>query len=150
MLTRNWKKREIKNMVILVDTNITVDAVAERHPFAEYANKIIEKCARREIIGILAAHSISNLFYILRKDFNPNERRYFLKDLCAVFYISNLDEKKILAALDRYEFIDFEDCLQEESVVEAMADYIITRNSKDFVKSRVKVIQPDEFLKLLG
>jgi len=140
----------MKNMVILVDTNISVDAVAERHPFAEYANIIIEKCARREITGFLAAHSISNLFYILRKDFNPDERRNFIKDLCKIFYISNLDEKKIFAALDNYGFTDFEDCLQEESAVEVVANYIITRNPKDFTKSRVKVIQPDEFLKLSG
>ena len=69
MLTKNWKKRGMKNIVILVDTNIIVDAVAERHPFAVYANIIIEKCARREVTGFLAAHSISNLFYILRKNF---------------------------------------------------------------------------------
>lgn len=137
-------------MVILVDTNIIVDAVAERHPFAEYANKIIEKCARREVIGFIAAHSISNLFYILRKDFSPNERRIFLKNLCTVFHISKLDEKKIFSALDNYEFEDFEDCLQEESAVEVVADYIVTRNPKDFEKSRVEIIQPDEFLKLLG
>lgn len=93
MLTKNWKKRGMKNMVILVDTNIIVDAVAERHPFAVNANIIIEKCARREITGFLAAHSISNLFYILRKDFNPDERRNFIKDLCKIFYISNLDGK---------------------------------------------------------
>lgn len=34
-------------------------------------------------------------------------------------------------------------------LVEAMADYIVTRNPNDFVKSRVKVIQPDEFLSML-
>lgn len=83
-------------MVILVDTNIIVDAVAERHLFAVNANIIIEKCARREITGFLAAYSISNLFYILRKDFNPDERRNFIKDLCKIFYIPNSDEKKIL------------------------------------------------------
>ncbi len=76
--------------------------------------------------------------------------RSFLKDLCTVFHNSQLVEKKIFSALDNYEFTDFEDCLQEESAVEAMADYIITRNPKDFEKSRVEIIQPDEFLKLLG
>lgn len=44
---------------------------------------------------------------------------------------------------------DFEDCLQEECVVEEIADYIVTRNPDDFIESRVKVIQPDEFLHLL-
>lgn len=84
-----------------------------------------------------------------RKNFSQEERRTFLKDICAIFHISGLDEKKILSALENDTFIDFEDCLQEECAVEAMADYIVTRNPNDFVNSRVKVIQPDEFLSMM-
>ncbi len=108
----------------------------------------MEKCAKREVVGIMAVHSIPNLFYILRKNFSQKERRDLLKDLCTVFRISELNAKKILAALDNDKFLDFEDCLQEECAVEAMADYIVTRNPGDFAKSRVKVIQPEDFLKL--
>ena len=136
-------------MVRLVDTNILMDIIANREPYAEYGKNILEKCAKREVIGIMAAHSIPNLFYILRKDFSQEERRALLKNLCSIFRISDLNTKKILAALDNDKFIDFEDCLQEECAVEGIADYIVTRNPDDFVESRVKVIQPDEFLNLL-
>ena len=131
-------------MVILVDTNILMDIIANREPYAEYGKNILEKCAKREVIGIMAAHSIPNLFYILRKDFSQEERRALLKNLCSIFRISDLNTKKILAALDNDKFIDFEECAVEE-----IADYIVTRNPDDFVESRVKVIQPDEFLNLL-
>ena len=60
-------------MVILVDTNIIIDALANREPYADDAKRIMEKCAAREITGILAAHSIPNLFYILRKNFSQEE-----------------------------------------------------------------------------
>ena len=136
-------------MVILVDTNILMDIIANREPYAEYGKQILEKCAKREVIGIMAAHSFPNLFYILRKDFNQKERRDLLKKLCSIFRISDLNRKKILAALENNEFLDFEDCLQEECAVEEIADYIVTRNPNDFTKSRVQVIQPDEFLHLL-
>ena len=33
--------------------------------------------------------------------------------------------------------------------MEVMADYIVTRNPKDFEKSRVKVIDPEGFILLL-
>ena len=69
-------------MVILVDTNIIIDALANREPYADDAKRIMEKCAAREITGILAAHSIPNLFYILRKNFSQEERRFLLKNLC--------------------------------------------------------------------
>lgn len=67
-------------MVILVDTNILVDVIANREPYADHGKKIIEKCAKREVVGIMAAHSIPNLFYILRKNFTQKERRDLLKD----------------------------------------------------------------------
>ena len=132
-------------MVILVDTNIIIDALANREPYADDAKRIME----REITGILAAHSIPNLFYILRKNFSQEERRFLLKNLCEIFQISDLNEKKIVAALENNAFSDFEDGLQEECAVEAMADYIVTRNPADFKHLRVKVILPDELLREL-
>ena len=129
-----------KEGVVIDDTN---------EPYADNAKKILEKCAAREVTGILAAHSIPNMFYIFRKNFSQDERRFLLKNLCNIFKISDLNAKKILAALENEKFVDFEDCLQEECAVESMADYIVTRNPADFANSRVKVILPEEFLKKL-
>ena len=129
-----------KEGVVVDDTN---------EPYADNAKKILEKGAAREVTGILAAHSIPNMFYIFRKNFSQDERRFLLKNLCNIFKISDLNAKKILAALENEKFVDFEDCLQEECAVESMADYIVTRNPADFANSRVKVILPEEFLKKL-
>ncbi len=136
-------------MVILVDTNVLVDVLMKREPYRKNAEEILTKCASREVIGYLAAHSLPNLFYILRKAYSQEERRTFIKDLCSIFCISDLTAKKILAAAENEKFLDFEDCLQEECAVEAMADYIVTRNPDDFANSRVKVVQTEEFLELL-
>lgn len=54
--------------------------------------------------GILAAHSIPNMFYIFRKNFSQDERRFLLKNLCNIFKISDLNAKKILAALENEKF----------------------------------------------
>lgn len=134
-------------MVILIDTNIIIDALADREPYATDAKHIMEKCATREITGVLAAHSIPNLFYILRKEFSQEERRYLLKNLCKIFQVSELNEKRIIAALENEMFSDFEDGLQEECAVASMADYLVTRNPSDFKHSRIKVILPNEFLR---
>lgn len=134
-------------MVILIDTNIIIDALADREPYATDAKQIMEKCATREITGVLAAHSIPNLFYILRKEFSQEERRYLLKNLCKIFQVSELNEKRIIAALENEMFSDFEDGLQEECAVASMADYLVTRNPSDFKHSRIKVILQNEFLR---
>lgn len=133
-------------MVVLVDTNIILDVFMNREPYAEEARIIMNKCANREIIGYLAAHSIPNLFYILRKAYSQKERRRLIRNLCDIFRISDLNKEKIIAAVEDEEFSDFEDCLQEECAVEAAADYIITRNSGDYKTSRIKVIAPREFV----
>ena len=136
-------------MVILVDTNIIVDALMQREPYVEDAQFIMTKCAEGEITGYLAAHSIPNLFYILRKAYSQEERRKFIRNLCSIFNISELDADKILSAVENEGFSDFEDCLQEECAVDVSADYIVTRNLDDYKKSRVEAIGPGEFVKLL-
>lgn len=136
-------------MVILVDTNVILDALLKREPYVEEAQSIITKCANQELTGYLAAHSIPNLFYVLRKSYSQQERREFIRNLCDIFYISDLTVEKILSAVDNEEFTDFEDCLQEECAVEVKADYIVTRNPADYKKSRVQIIEPSEFVKLI-
>lgn len=136
-------------MRILVDTNIILDVLLKREPHNKAAQVILTKCADREITGYLAAHSIPNIFYVLRKDYSQEERRKFIRNLCEIFRISDLNAEKIVSAIDNEQFSDFEDCLQEECAAAETVDYIVTRNSGDFKLSRVKVIEPDEFVKLL-
>ncbi len=136
-------------MTILVDTNVILDILLKREPYVNEARVIMTKCADREITGYLAAHTIPNIFYILRKAYSQEERRRFIRNLCEIFRISDLNAEKILAAVDNEGFSDFEDCLQEECALEAMADYIVTRNSGDYKRSRVKVIEPGGFVRLL-
>lgn len=81
--------------------------------------------------------------------YTQEERRTFIKELCSIFRISDLNAKKILSAAENESFSDFEDCLQEECALEVMADYIVTRNPIDFVSSRVRIIKPRELLELL-
>lgn len=136
-------------MVVLIDTNIIVDFLVKREPYAEEAIKIVELCNKKCVKGYLAAHTISNLFYILRKEFSVSQRREVLKALCGVFEISEIDRRKIQASLENYEFADFEDCLQMECALDVGAEYIVTRNPADFIHSKVPVIEPGDFLRMI-
>ena len=133
-------------MIILVDTNVVLDVLMKREPYTEAAQHILTKCANREIVGYLAAHSIPNLFYILRKAYSQKERRKFIKNLCDIFRISDLNAEKIMAAAENEDFSDFEDCLQDRCAVSVGAKYIITRNTEDFTESQVPAISPESFL----
>ena len=75
-----------------------------------------------------------------------NEIRLFIVSLSKVTDIIGVDKPKIFRAIVNENFKDFEDCVQMECAKEFCADYIVTRNIKDFQNSVIKPILPDEFL----
>ncbi len=134
-------------MRVLIDTNILLDFLLGREPYFNNADRIIKLCADRKIQGFMAAHSIPNVFYILRKDLPEEARREMLLNLCDILAVEGIDSVKIVAALKNKAFADLEDCLQSDCARRIRADYIVTRNMKDFKISEVPAILPEDFLK---
>lgn len=136
----------MKNMRILLDTNVLIDYLMKREPFKCSAESILNACTSDEMKGCIAAHSISNLFFILRKTFSVEERRDILSVLCQILTVAGIDEDMIVRALQNVDFTDFEDCLQMECAREFKAQFIITRNLEDFQHSPIPAISPDKFI----
>ena len=133
---------------ILIDTNVLLDYLLEREPFFDDAKKVILSCTEGNIKGCIATHSISNMFFILRKDYTAKERREILLNLCTIFNIEGIDKAKLLSGLANEDFSDFEDCLQMECAKSYGAEYIVTRNVADYSTSEIKAILPSEYLGL--
>ena len=134
---------------ILIDTNVLIDYILEREPFFDDAMRVISSCIDGSVKGYIAAHSISNMFFILRKDFTIKERREILSNLCTIFEVEGIDKSKLMLALSNEKFSDFEDCLQMECAKGRGVDYIVTRNIADFTSSEIEAVLPSEYLKLL-
>ncbi len=134
-------------MRVLLDTNVLMDCVAERMGFAENAKAVLRLCMEKTIEGCIAAHSVMNLFYILRKHLSLDERRRVLLQFCKFLSVVKIDKTLIIAALQNDGFTDVEDCLQSECAKAIAADYIVTRNVKDFADSPIPAIPPDAFLR---
>ena len=134
---------------ILVDTNILLDYLLCREPYDQVAREIVIACKQKQVAGCIAAHSISNLFFILRKAFSVEERRSLLHNLCELFEVESIDKVKILEALENEKFSDFEDCLQMECAKAFQADYIVTRNIDDFKGSEIPCMEPEKFCKII-
>jgi predicted nucleic acid-binding protein len=133
-------------MVALIDTNVIIDYLTQRDPFMQAADEILQKCFIGEIIGYVAAHSITNIFYILRKQYSTARRKEMLWELCTYIDVAGIDRYKILSAIANEHFDDLEDCLQMECAASVGADYIVTRNVADFSTSLIPAITPEEFL----
>jgi len=138
----------MKNTALLIDTNIVLDYFLDRSPFSEQAEKIMTYCIKSELLGYLACHSLLNIFYIARNQRSLEERKKFLLMLCERFEIIGIDVKKSVSALVNSDWKDFEDGLQIQCAYEANVDYIITRDPKGFVTSKIQALSPEEFLNM--
>lgn len=131
-------------MVILLDTNVILNYLLKREPGYLYAEKILRKCAQGEFCGYMAFHSISILWYVLRK-IPDEQRRVVLKNILAIINVTGASHEAVLSALDKADFKDFEDCLQDKCAVHVDAHYIVTDNIKDFQQSVTPAITSEMF-----
>ena len=133
-------------MVVLIDTNVVLDILEKRDPFYQSANDVLSMCAAKEIDGYIALHSISNIFYILRKHYSVENRRRLILGILDFLQVANASHENVRHALERNDFPDFEDCLQDECATQNCAEYIITRNIDDFSNSNIPAVTPSDFL----
>ena len=136
-------------MRVLIDTNVALTYVSGREDlFSNEVDAIMQKCAKEEIEGALAFHSLSTIWYQTRK-LPEATRRDWIRQLCELLTISGADNKAVLGAINDEEFKDFEDALQDCCATSFEADYTITANIKDFRGvSKIPALTPKEFLEI--
>lgn len=132
-------------MKVLIDTNIILDVLCNRQGFAEDSAKVFKLCEVKKITGYISALSIPNITYIMRKELDREMVREILEKLSLIFEIVDLraDDLKRASVLD---FKDYEDAIQSTQAVRIKANYIITRNIKDYNNSKVTAIKPSELI----
>ena len=140
----------MKSMVLLIDTNVLINILTKRDdPFKEECQKLMMLCANGAFEGYIAFHTLSILWYIIRKQFNEPKTREMVGELCNVVTVVGATQDQIKAAIKNTNFKDFEDCLQDECAQAVHADYIVTCNIKDYQHAKTKTVTPDELLYLL-
>lgn len=135
-------------MKILFDTNIILDVLLDRVPFSEHAADLMSKVERSEINGILCALTVTTIQSLLSKYLDKKEAIKSINSLMALFEVASVNRLVIENAL-KSKCIDFEDSVLHESARHAGAEYIVTRNIKDFKKSEIPVFTPTELLSIL-
>lgn len=140
----------ITSMKVLIDTNIMIDALTNRDGRSGFSATVIDLCAKQVIDGYVALHSISNMYYILRKQYSDAERRTILKRYNEILKVAEVGNDVVDTAINNTAISDYEDALQYACAETVGADYIVTRNIKDYGKAEIRAISPEELLKLLA
>lgn len=135
-------------MKVLIDTNVILDVLCNRKDFVEDSVKVFKLCEVKKLTGYVSALSIPNIVYIMRKELDEEKIKEVIEKLSLVFEIVDLkgDDLKKAAMLN---FADYEDAVQCQQAMRIKADYIVTRNIKDYKNSKVMAIKPTELLERL-
>ena len=136
-------------MVLLIDTNVVLDYLLVRE--AQYCNaaRIIDYCQQFKVKSYIAFHSVSIIWYNLRKHFQSKERRQLLLSITNFFTVTGASHNAVVRAILNEDFPDFKDCLQEKCALEVGADYIVTNNIKDFSASEIPAVTPAEMIEII-
>ncbi|MFN3555974.1 MAG: PIN domain-containing protein [Bacteroidales bacterium] len=132
---------------VLIDTDIILDFFFDRKPFSDQAAIILTLCERKTLTGFVTPVMISNLYYILRQQARHSKVIEKLSQLTEIVEILSMDKMVVREALQS-DFKDFEDALQHfAATTSGEVDVIITRNVKDYQRSSLGVLTPDNFIK---
>lgn len=133
---------------LFLDTNIIVDVITKRKGY-EDSLQILRYCETTRAVGWISAISVTDVMYILRKYGTPKTVREAIQTLLAIVDLADVLKSDILSAFGG-NMQDFENAAQASCARRVKAEYIITRNFKDFRASSVPAISPGEALKLLS
>jgi predicted nucleic acid-binding protein len=135
-------------MKIIIDNNIVLDALLDRQPFSNAAEKILTACANAHQ-GCLSVNSLTDIFYVLRKYMDVSSAKKAVQKLMELLVIISISDEDCMNALS-LPIDDFEDALVVICGKNAGAGCIVTRDEK-FLKidSPIPVISPDKLIESL-
>lgn len=132
-------------MKVLFDTNIILDFALQRDEYFSDTLKLFKLIENNSIEGHLTATTITDIYYITKKQKGHKVAIRFIKSLTELFEIIGVDRSIILEALKSTNY-DFEDSIQSMAASFNGLKTIITRNVKDFNHKDVYACSPKEFL----
>ena len=132
-------------MVLLIDANIILDVLLNRPDYVKDSAMIWKLCETEQMKGYVSTLTFANLVYIMRKQLDPEKIEDVFHKLNLIFEFADFSVSDLTHAADLI-WKDFEDAVQSVIAERIHADYIITRNVRDFSKSRVMAFTPPELL----
>lgn len=132
-------------MVLLIDANVILDVLLNRQEFVKDSSIIWKLCETGKVKGYVSALTFANLVYIMRKQLNSKAIEDVFQKLNLIFDFTDFSVSDLTRAAE-WNWEDFEDATQSATAERVQADYIITRNVRDFSKSKVIAFTPSELL----
>jgi predicted nucleic acid-binding protein len=131
----------------MLDTNIVVDVISRREGYEDSLH-LLKQCELGNVNSFVSTITVTDVMYILRKHISPNLVRETVQTLLLIVDAANILKSDIISALSS-DMNDYEDAVQSSCAERTKADYIVTRNLKDFRASAVPAISPGKALQII-
>lgn len=132
--------------MMLLDTDILIDVALDRRPHSAPARNLLERIERGGEDAFIAWHTISNIHYVVTRQTRDRDSALnFILRLARFASVAATDAESIRYAA-RLPMSDFEDAMQVAAAVACDADFIVTRNIRDYRQSPILAITPSQAL----
>ena len=136
-------------MRVLVDVNVVIDVIEKRPTFFADSYAVLRLIAGGTLDGFIAAGSVADINYILRKGgLTWEQARTALAHLIQVIDVCDTTASDVNHALVS-SMVDLEDAVLAECAKRIGADIIVTRDLHDFAASPVPAMTPAQLLSYL-
>jgi predicted nucleic acid-binding protein len=133
---------------LLVDTNVVLDAALARQPWVKEAARLVHEIESATVAAYVAGHTVTTVYYVLRKHLGSQKAMLAISNMLRLFEVVPVEKADFFQA-SSLGIPDYEDAVQAVCAAKIGADYIVTRNEKDFAASPVPAWEPAKVLALL-
>jgi predicted nucleic acid-binding protein len=134
---------------VLFDSDVVLDVLLERQPFFAASALALDAVGQGKVEGYIAAHSITNIFYLLRRHLGKEKSQEVLMNLMSKMVTASVTDAVIRSAFSS-GFKDFEDAVTYGAAAGVGVDYIVTRNIKDFRLGSIPAMLPEVFFNIIS
>jgi predicted nucleic acid-binding protein len=133
---------------ILFDTNVVLEVLLDRQPYVEASSAAWAAVETGIAEGMLAAHAVTTIHYLVRKEVGNVKARRIVTAILRVFGVAAVDGAVVQEAL-QLPFSDFEDAVTAAAARLAGCECIVTRDPRGFRGSPVRSLTPEAVTPLL-
>ena len=130
---------------MLLDTDILIDLALDRSPHAEAASELLDRIEHGRHSAFIAWHTVSNFYYLVSPSRGRTDTRDFIVDLTRLVTIASTGTEALRYAA-ALRMPDFEDAMQVAAARACGARHIVTRNVKDYRRSPIPALSPQDAL----
>lgn len=130
---------------VLFDTNIILDALASRKPYNREAEQLFLLVAKEQITGFITANSVTDIYYLIRKNLSENDARKAIRNLLLLFEIVDITKNDCEIAID-IDNSDYEDAILLVCANKSKIETIVTRDEEFLNYQDFNIVKPNILL----